>query len=206
MLDRFPWLGRRSYLPAQAVWPWTSYLISLHHNFLTYKMKIIIIVSTSWDRCEVVYYCQWLSVLITIRMIITMSLCRYCVKCSHVSSSFPASPVVVSLLRNGGATLESSDSNAHLLNHHLPVTGGLWEDKSKKEFINSGIILQYQVSEREKQEDLGCLVTILTLSPILLLFRPLNPDCSLQDIPQTSLKTLQECHAYFLCHEKANIT
>lgn len=67
-------------------------------------------------------------------------------------------------------------------------------------------MLQYQVSESEKQEDLGCLVTILVLSPMLLLFRPLNPNCSLQDIPQTLQKTLQECHAYFLYHEKANIT
>ena len=57
----------------------------------------------------------------------------------------------------------------------------------------------------EKQEDLGRLVTTLVLSPMLLLSRPLNPNCSLQDIPQTSLKTLQECHAYFLHHEKANI-
>lgn len=123
-----------------------------------------------------------------------------------VLSSFPASQVVVSLLRNGGAMLESSDCNAHILSHHLPVTGGLWEDKSKKEFTNSGAMLQYQVSESEKQEDLGCLVTILVLSPMLLLFRPLNPNCSLQDIPQTLQKTLQECHAYFLYHEKANIT
>ena len=91
-----------------------------------------------------------MSILITIRMIISMSLCRYCATCSLVFSIFPPSQVVVLLPRNGGAMLESSDSKAHILNHHLPVTGGLREDESKKEFRNSGIILLYQVSKREK--------------------------------------------------------